>query len=77
MSSWFELSTTVACPHCDEETHVTPEFNMASGDRSGVKSGVYEEQCSNCDKIFFWNSYCSFEVEVESFKKDPSRKKKP
>lgn len=63
MSSWMELSLIVECPHCGDDSSECAEFNNEEGDGGGVTSGVYESFCNSCNKDFWFQARCDFQVE--------------
>lgn len=70
--SWMELRCDVECPHCGSECSKTGEFSTLNGDDEGIDSGVYEEQCWECDKRYWYSLRVNFETEVSGlFKKKP------
>ena len=76
MSSWMELSLRVECPHCGNDYSECAEFNNEEGDGSGVTSGVYESSCYSCDKDFWFQARCDFQVEaLKTWLKKPKEKK--
>lgn len=75
--SW-EFYADVECPHCDAFQEACVEFDPDSLDRHGGPSYLAEAQCINfeCDKIFWFKAYLTFEIEAEEiFKKKPKEKK--
>jgi ribosomal protein S27E len=75
--SYFEMSLTVECPFCGNESTEHAEFDMCEADRSGVNSCYFEVECPECFKGFWFNAYCSFDVEVSNILKKKPKEAKP
>jgi transposase-like protein len=66
----------IYCPHCEEETHVSANFDEGCADMSGVDSSVARWPCGNCGKEFWFDARLNFEVEpMNSWKKKPKERK--
>lgn len=73
---FFELSSSVECPHCGESVGEVFQFDMDEANQEGVNSKYVESECYFCDFRFWSKSYCTFEVEVyEILKNNPKERK--